>query len=318
MWHPLRKDTLCTPHRARVTVVGLSLIASIIYTFKTWTSGIVSIDTLSLCMPYPQYYNFLTAMTGVDSILTLIVPSIIVIVLNIRIILKIVRVEHRRKPVISEVSSLQGIEIQQEFLCPLKSAESVGDSMASSRIVHVKFHTAQKKQTASESGTNSTMAVTLIKKVSRTQSNSFHMISTSETCQRKSKRATSSKSNNKSRPLKVEVHTKSQSKVCIRGHRQYRTARMLIVVSSVFVILKVPTHVFRIHTFIQTSVHDNFNAMKQLDVRWQELFQIVYYMNFALNFFIYSACGSQFRRGLRILCTRTKHRLRKMKQVICR
>ena len=303
-----------------MTVIGLALVACSIYTFKTWTSGIVSIDTLSLCMPFPQYYNFLTAMTGVDSILTLIVPSVIVIVLNIRIILKIIRVEHRRRPVISEVSSLQGIEIQQEFFPPLKSADSAGESMTSSRIVHAKFNTPQKNPSAFESATNSTMAVTLIKKTSRTPCTSFQLITKSDACLRKTgKRAVSSNTNDVSQIPQGKSHIKSQSKVRVRGHRQYRTARMLIVVSSAFVILKVPTHVFRIHTFIQTSLHDDFNAVKQLDVRWQKLFQIVYYMNFALNFFIYSACGGgQFRRGLKILCTRMKHRLSKMKKVLCK
>ena len=56
-------------------------------------------------MPLPEYYHFFTVMTSIDFTLTLVGPSTIVIVLNIRIIIKIMNVHRQR--VVTQVSKFQ-------------------------------------------------------------------------------------------------------------------------------------------------------------------------------------------------------------------
>ena len=341
VWYPLRKDRLCTSRRSRTVVICLAFTGCLTYSFKTWTSGIMyieNVEKLALCMPYPQYFNFLTAMTGLDSVLTLIIPSVIVIILNIRIIMKIISVERQRRPFIRQVSINQGVKIQ-EFAIPGKGKDSIHESLASSRIVHVKFHnsnSSDKNQPngvitmAVQNGAVGTMAVVLPidrrSRSSKSNSGSPELIS-----KRKHNNNNRTKNNNKPRKSNntntlaqtteasrsEHIFRKCQTRVHVRGHRQNRTARMLIIVSSVFVILKLPTHVFRIHTFIQTSVHDDYSSMRKLDIRWQELFQLAYYLNFAINFFIYSACGRQFRTGLWILYARMERKVWKIKRLFC-
>ena len=348
MWFPLRKDRLCTTRRSRTVVLSLAFTGGLIYSFKTWTSGVVSSDyvqTLALCMEYPQYFNFLTAMKGLDSVLTLIIPSVIVVILNIRIIMKIINVERQRRPFIRQVSINQGGKIQQEFAIPGKGKESVHESLASSRIVHVKFHnsnSSDKNQANGiitvevENGAASGMAavVTTDKKSrshsSRSNSGSPELISkrkhkNNRTINNNKERKSAATLNTNAQTMEAskseDIFRKCQTRVHVKGHRQNRTARMLIIVSSVFVILKLPTHVFRIHGFIQTSIHDDYtstqSSMKNLDIRWQKLFQLVYYLNFAINFFIYSACGRQFRTGLKILYVRIERKVGKIKRLFC-
>ena len=341
VWFPLRKDRLCTSRRSRTVVICLAFTGCLIYSFKTWTSGIVYIDTLALCMPYPQYYNFLTAMKGLDSVLTLIIPSVIVVILNIRIIMKIISVERQRRPFVRQVSINQGVKIQQEFAVPGKGKESIHESLASSRIVHVKFNnsnSSDKNQAngmitmAVQNGTLGGMAVVLpIDRKSRSRSSRSNSGSPELMSKRKHNNNSRTINNNKVRKSTTlntngqtvegskseDIFRKCQTRVHVKGHRQNRTARMLIIVSSVFVVLKLPTHVFRLHTFIQTSIHDDYSSTRKLDIRWQELFQLIYYLNFAINFFIYSACGRQFRTGLRILYARMERKVRKIRRLFC-
>ena len=346
VWFPLRKDRLCTTRRSRTVVLSLAFTGGLIYSFKTWTSGVVSSDyvhTLALCMEYPQYFNFLTAMKGLDSVLTLIIPSVIVVILNIRIIIKIINVERQRRPFIRQVSINQGGKIQQQFSIPGKGKESIHESLASSRIVHVKFHnsnSSDKNQAngvitvAVENGAaGGVAAVVTTDRKSRSHSSRSNSGSPELISKRKHKNNWTINNNKEKKSATIntnaqtmeaskseDIFRKCQTRVHVKGHRQNRTARMLIIVSSVFVILKLPTHVFRTHAFIQTSIHDfpsTQSSMRKLDRRWQELFQLVYYLNFAINFFIYSACGRQFRTGLKILYIRIERKLGKIKRLFC-
>lgn len=290
VWYPLRKDRLCTTRRARVVVTCLGLLACVIYSFSTWTSGIVYISTTPFCMQMPQYYNLYTAITGLDSILTLVVPSIVVIVLNIRIIIKIFTLQQQRMPTIRRAKNNRNRTEDQR--CYFHQYEMKKDSTG--RVVHYKFGQRLSANNANSTNNNSC-------------ANSDRVPSKSSSHER----------NTPNDQLNLEnCSKKCQTRVQIRTCNQYKTARMLIVVSTVFVILNLPGHVFRLHAFIRNSLSDPFDDTSVENIKhmpWQEFFQLVYHLNFALNFFIYSACGRQFRKGLKILYSRYAHRLRKLK-----
>ena len=93
-----------------------------------------------------------------------------------------------------------------------------------------------------------------------------------------------------------------------RGQAQFRTARMLLVLSSLTVMLNLPTHVFRVQAVVHDLVGGSVKGAR-CKFTWQELFQLVHFFNFAVNFFVYSCCGRQFRTGLVRLCTRLRLRV---------
>jgi hypothetical protein len=121
------------------------------------------------------------------------------------------------------------------------------------------------------------------------------------------------------------VHSKSQS---------YRVTRMLIIVSTCFLVLNAPAHIctigLKIYT-IQNSipVEEPYEDMKQYNqslpsfdsathssklneipnydqnFKWAELYYIIViitqhiaYVSYSINFFLYSFCGMKFRREL--------------------
>ena len=90
-----------------------------------------------------------------------------------------------------------------------------------------------------------------------------------------------------------------------RRHTQRRITRALFIVSSVFLILNAPSYAFR----IQALVLSLRNEALDLDITvrvlfWRELLQFLQYVNFAGNFFIYSACSRNFRNALKRLLRR--------------
>ena len=269
--YPLQKERFCSTRRARCVVVVLVLCGLLTYSFATWTSGVTYLHSIPLCMPFPRYYNMLTTITAIDSAVTLIIPCSLVIILNIRIVMRIMRVERKRRPFVRQL--YHGVTVHSlEDKGGSARICGIAASLSSGGPVHVRFH--NHTSTAAE----------------------------------KQYRTTTNDCNNAvGTPLYSHTtgHSAKKSSRC-RSY-QYRTARMLIIVSTVFVMLNVPGHVFRIHAFIQSSLHDEFSERRN-DLTWHEIFNLVNHLNFSINFFIYSACGRQFRNGLKFLYTKIQRK----------
>ncbi|ELT87805.1 hypothetical protein CAPTEDRAFT_131203 [Capitella teleta] len=91
-----------------------------------------------------------------------------------------------------------------------------------------------------------------------------------------------------------------------RTDSQLKTTRTLVIISSFFVILNAPSHAFRIFGFIQTlrgRTHQTTGA----SLRGQEAMQLLYYINFAINFFMYSACAKRFRKTIKRMLKRMRY-----------
>ncbi len=94
---------------------------------------------------------------------------------------------------------------------------------------------------------------------------------------------------------------------------------MLLVVSTVFLMLNVPSHVFRVYSFIievRNAAGDN-HRLSSTAKRLQELCQLLYYLNFTINFFLYSFCARRFRDALSSLLSKSKERCVNQLQRLC-
>lgn len=244
VYHPLQKDSFCTRRKAKVVVGLLAVTSLLMYTFALWTSGVVMLDTKAVCMPLPHYYDVLTIMTSIDTLISCVIPSIMIVILNVRILLQLHRYQKKR----SEMSATTLI-LGNVTKCRRRSL--IHTSISTTGSMHIKFPSSNKDMMASTT-TQSVMYPDNCKKVMRSRS-------------------------------------------------QFRTARMLLILSSVFVLLNLPSHVFRVQVFLQNFIGGEPKAPRA-KIHWKELFQLVYFLNFAINFFVYNACGRQFRDGLRRMC----------------
>ncbi|XP_062617378.1 G-protein coupled receptor daf-37-like [Saccostrea cucullata] len=78
---------------------------------------------------------------------------------------------------------------------------------------------------------------------------------------------------------------------------QIRLTVMLVVVSSVFLILNLPSHAIRLYIMIKGLVMKRQNSITLILI--QQIFQILYYANFAINFILYMVSSKQFRKCLK-------------------
>ncbi|ELU00483.1 hypothetical protein CAPTEDRAFT_64354, partial [Capitella teleta] len=105
--HPLKRPAMCTAERAWNVVFGLSLLAAAAYSVTLWTSGIAEVDgilgdTYYVCTPLKKYMAVHNALTYVDSVHTLLVPFVTIIVLNSRIAIRA-----RGRPTLCSKAQLQ-------------------------------------------------------------------------------------------------------------------------------------------------------------------------------------------------------------------
>lgn len=258
VFHPLRRDVFCTRKKSKIVVITLSVIAVITYNFAAWTSGVVQFSQTYVCMPLPQYYDLLTVLTSVDTFVCCLVPSALIIVLNMRMIVRIHQYQKTRmerdKP---QKLGSQTVTAVANFRRHARSA--LETSVSSDGSIHIKF---------------------------------------------------SARNNiNIARQNDVSASSVRNDRI-LKNRSQFRTARMLLILSSVFVLLNLPSHAFRVRTFFKHTVFADTKSSRKT-IRWEELFQLVYFLNFSINFFIYSACGRQFRRALKQLLLKFRYRREK-------
>ena len=75
-----------------------------------------------------------------------------------------------------------------------------------------------------------------------------------------------------------------------------KVTKMLLLVSTVFLILNIPSHAVRVYVFLKSTVDSSY-VPDYLLVLIQKIFQHLFYVNFATNFLLYSVSGKAFRRA---------------------
>ena len=104
----------------------------------------------------------------------------------------------------------------------------------------------------------------------------------------------------------VRPHRTIQS--CARRQRsQMRVTRALLVVSTVFILLNLPSHSFRILAFVLSFIKDTIPLTAYT---WLELLQFLYYLSFSSNFILYMMLSKNFRNAIRRLVHRTRYTIR--------
>ncbi|KAL3207515.1 hypothetical protein MRX96_039592 [Rhipicephalus microplus] len=78
---------------------------------------------------------------------------------------------------------------------------------------------------------------------------------------------------------------------------QISVTRMLLLVSSVFMLLNLPSYVMRIYVFLLSLGHSDLgdDGQSSLPYVLQRYFMLLYYTNFAINFVLYNASSRLFR-----------------------
>ena len=226
--HPFKLTYLSSVRSAVIVVSCEALFACIMYSYNLWTSHVVYYGNQSYCSTKEQFASYVSIMVHIDTVITLVIPSLIIVLLNIKLYITVYR------------------------LLRTKNSDTTAETYSSS------VTTSASNRGSDESKTS--------------QRSTFSTINTPR-CP------------------------------------QLRTTRMLLIVSTVFVLLNMPSYAFKVYAVIsQLIVSDYFPSAALF--RWQEILHFPYYINFAINFFLYSASRKAFRSALGRLVSRYKYNVK--------
>ncbi len=243
--HPFQRQTMCTVARARIVVISETVFACLFYSYALWTTKIIDHDGFQICGQEEKYINFTRYVSYLDSMMTLVIPSVAIILLNTRITIAI-----------------------YQFL---RNRWTLNITLEESHIT----------------------SRTSILRLSRSQAPNSN--------------------NGMGRPKRLPSYAKRPQVKPVQTHvealhnqsPQMKTTRMLLIVSAIFVILNLPGHVLRIHRIILVDFMDSYPS--ELEKRLSELIELLYYLNFSINFFLYIIITRSFREATRRLGARIWH-----------
>ncbi len=218
---PFHHQNMCSPRRAKAVVIGLAVLAAVLYSYALWTSGLEPIYGRLFCVTYTDYHDMVAKITIVDIIVTLLIPTGVIVGCNIKIVSSLTDFSRSRSQlnVTVQLSSSSGNAI------PLGRVESDGGE-----------------------------------KERRTPA--------------------------------IERQASSPSISSL----QMKITRMLVVISTVFLISNIPSHGIRFHMLLQAMLDPDYKPSHRLHLA-QKLTQFLFYMNFAANFFLYNLSGKTFRHA---------------------
>ncbi|XP_021346943.1 cysteinyl leukotriene receptor 2-like [Mizuhopecten yessoensis] len=210
--HPFRAPIVCSRFREKIYVIILAVVAGVLYNYALWTTSVVELNGVYRCGYKFKYMSLLEKVTWIDTIITMIIPFLLILLMNIKVVCKAAAFHRKRKH------------------C-LKPTDSFNSSISRS----------------------------------------------------------------KSRAL--------------RSKPQMRVTRTLVLVSTTFLVLNLPSHVRRLYTLIIYTTTQQETEIAMYHYLLQEITQLLYYSTFSVNFFLYALYGKHFQSSLLLMIKSIRYRI---------
>ena len=278
--HPLLRQKMCTVSRARKVAMILSGLAGLGYSFGAWTSGVMESNGVRRCTPLPQYMRVITVLNNIDTVITLIIPSAAIFAMNIRITYKIMYVFQQRTSMTSSFLSDKHFQRQSKQIPENSSITNVWECRNLAMMDQEDESVATR-----DLRNNSTSTVPSV-------------------CD--NKRSASSTSSD------------ARGYNIVRNSAQIKITKMLLIISTIFLLLNLPSHSLRVYAFLMNFTSSNNYNPPLIAVLLQQAFTMIYNLNFAINFFLYSLCGKNFRAALCRLLRKCRMRMTQTMCFACR
>ena len=227
--YPLRRQQMCTTSRAKIVVIGCAILSLSLYLFTPFTFSTGDYHGQPRCMPNERHMNLVSNLSYVDTVITFIVPVIIIVTCNIRIFYTIVLFYRKRMAILS--------------------------ASRAPKLTRYGPHRMQPRNRRRWS------------------------------------------------------HNINQRLAAMEG--QMKVTKMLLVVSNVFLLLNLPAYAVRVHIMVQMLEDPHYHPSPDTEAL-HILFQLIYYINFSINFFLYNLSGKTFRKGLKRLAASCKRRMKSL------
>ncbi|XP_033200114.2 uncharacterized protein LOC117162357 [Bombus vancouverensis nearcticus] len=288
--YPLHRPHICTIARAKTIVLVLVILALASHSYSFVTAGVINRDGEDYCDLKVEYLETMKIISIIDSIASLIAPLVLIIVMNTMIMRNLLRFSRRFKQSSTTSTDYPSREQSDINLNQIPSAGSSNNGAGGINLGPVvggrrppsqqSFHSS--KNNHSHHSRHQTTSAP-----SSTPRNACQLPEIATRC----------------------IHIRSSSRNLVSTRNQQSITKMLLLISTVFILLNLPSYVIRLCVFFFTLARKNTP-----DLLWclQQFFMLLYYTNFSINFLLYAMCGITFRRCLqqllrKILKTMTRY-----------
>ena len=371
VYRPLQRQQTFTQRRAIVVVAVLSAVALTFYSLFLWTTGVETVGgeggggdddgAIQLCTPSEGYIRLQLIFSYIDSVLTLVLPSVGIVSCNGCIIYKIYKYVRENQQLPDDPSSSgSAIHDGGDGGCFEETLDRGGGD-ASPALNWQLF--AMTSSTVRTSSSKQTVVKTLCRDDDFEKRRNHEAVdftscraelsggggvgggtgclrsppnvvygTSSRICRAASDKTKTTEMASRSSGVHVKVmfrggggggverpiypmriaSNSSAQMMRMRKRLRMRTTRTLLVVSSVFLLLNLPSHAFRIYSIVEEirgggdrgddggDVIDAEASASETSVDyWQQLLLLLYYAHFSVNFFLYIASSQSFRNALR-------------------
>lgn len=278
--YPLHRPHICTIARAKTIVLVLVILALASHSYSFVTAGMVmNKDGEEYCDMKVEYMETMKIISIIDSIASLIAPLVLIIVMNTMITRNLLRFSRRFKQTSSTSTDCPSRERSDINLNQIPSGSSSNNGAGGMNLGPMVGGRRPPSQQSFHSSKNNHSHH------SRHQTTSAPPSTPRNACQLP-------EIGNRC------IHIRSSSKNLVSTRNQQNITKMLLLISTVFILLNLPSYVIRLCVFFFTLARKNTP-----DLLWciQQFFMLLYYTNFSINFLLYAMCGITFRRCLQQL-----------------
>ncbi|XP_050699410.1 thyrotropin-releasing hormone receptor-like [Eriocheir sinensis] len=286
--YPLQRPTVCTVHRAKNVILTLTGFSVTVHLYVFVTAGvIVHLDdggvAITECNLRMDYRGLMNVINWIDTLLTLVIPFIMIVVMNTLIARQLIRFSkrYRNRDDIFHLQEVNGGQANGHKSGGTSSHSQSGRGGAGP------CHSA-----SSGAGRGAAGRPPPPSSSSSTTKNNNNL-----------KMATPFASS----AATVLSYTSKNPRSILSTRTQYSITKMLLLISTVFIILNLPSHVIRVHAFLSSLWGSEQEADEVTMWNLQQLFMQLQYTHFSINFVFYSTCGATFRKCLfQLLPTRLR------------
>ena len=305
---PLKREVMGSPRRARLVVLALSVSAALLFSCTLFINKVRTITDLAptnqyFCLPLNTFAWLHTTVTIFDTIATMIVPFLSLLLLNFRIVWAI---SHHR----SEWRTMSSMSHTSETSRNQVTAELEPEPEAMPRLLPSRG--LMQNGAAEPQREFQMMTVNIAKQQPRKSDHEEELLPPSD--RRVASHSKFDDSTYVTYPSHVSPGFRAAAKLhgqqmrepvtTIYTRAQFQVTKMMMWVTSVYLVLILPSYVLRVHIFVRdflrTSSVPTVENRHQVEFlsQIQHICQLPFYVSFVINFFLYNFCNAKFRRAL--------------------
>uniref|UniRef100_A0A8D8UM52 Neuropeptides capa receptor n=1 Tax=Cacopsylla melanoneura TaxID=428564 RepID=A0A8D8UM52_9HEMI len=269
--YPLHRPHICTVARAKTVILCLTAASFLLHVYCFLTAGLVTNEAGVICDLREGYEEVMRYINILDTIVTLILPIVSIVVMNTMITRNLL---------------IFGRRFRQE---------KMSLAITCSHLDHNHLHHSHSSSTSGKSIKNGVDNFHGISRIGSRHSscNSGRILgySTQSTVVNLAPTVRMSNLNHD-----INHNAKYSGSNLVSTRTQQSITKMLLLISTVFIILNLPSYLIRLYVFVKHSLYRQ--ATPPLMWCLQQFFMHLYYTNFSINFLLYSMCGITFRKCL--------------------